>query len=419
MLILVSTGDYPQEFLDAVGWNQHRNPSAEGLPPNLSPGSDDELRSIEEAFEELSVNEDEDEDEEIRLPKKDPPVKQDPPNPQEYPDDDDDNMRIDVILQKNLPDPRGCHGVRHMLCCRAILPSGIKIDSIEVSIGRVKKQVVLTADLIEGLRFSDTSMCQITQYDRFNLNTTYQAYLNDNYVPKFRMTGDIPDSSEYENQFVHPGNNLAVTDPVLLGQCQPLPGIDINSRPADVAHFFVMSVAMNPNGSSNILRRNRTVYVSPQRQQPLYQAPPVQQPPVQQVPQPFEVPSGKNIAAAQAMATQQRARQRAAAQQATAAAQQAAQQAAAQQAAAQQAAQAAAQQAVLVGQTVPEARADLLNAFPVAQRVNDIQQNLFGQFHNQNAPQDLHQNQYPDFPQLHPVEMEDVSIDNTDGSDFL
>ena len=101
-------------------------------------------------------------------------------------------MRIDVILQKDIPDPRGYYGVRHRLCCRALLPSGINLNSIEVSIYREKKKIVLTADLIEALKFSENSMWQIQQYDRYNLNSTYQAWLNEHYSPKFMITGNIP-----------------------------------------------------------------------------------------------------------------------------------------------------------------------------------------------------------------------------------
>lgn len=176
-MIIIIIGDYPKEFLRAVGWNQHRNPTLENLPPNLSPGSDDELQDLEEAIEQLSVDdgdENEDENEEVRRPNKDPPVNRDPPNIQPYQNhDDDDNMRIDVMVKQNVPDPRGCHGVRTRLCCRALLPSGIKLNTIEVSIDRDKKKVILKADLIEALKYSDSNMIQIRQHDQYSLNTAY------------------------------------------------------------------------------------------------------------------------------------------------------------------------------------------------------------------------------------------------------
>ena len=223
-------------------------------------------------------------------------------------------MRIDVIVQKDLPDPRGCRGVRHRLCCIAILPTGIKLNSIEISIDQEKRKVVLTADLIEALRFSDSSMCQIVNYDTNSLNSTYQAWLNDHWNSKYTMTGDIPPDEEYENQFVHPGNNLAVTDPVMIGRCDPLEGIDLESQPALVVHFFVLSVAKDPNGSSNIRRRNRFVFVSPNRQAPPPDSPTNQARanPANAVPE--QVPSAHDMAEAHAR-TRARARARAQAEQ--------------------------------------------------------------------------------------------------------
>ena len=125
------------------------------------------------------MGEDDDEEpQELNRFRRDPPPTQDPPNIQNCQDDDDvddDSMRIDVILQTDLPDPRGCRGVRHRLCCRAVLPSGIKYNTIEVNIDREKKKIVLTAELIESLKYSDTSMCQIEQFGTNSLTTTYQA----------------------------------------------------------------------------------------------------------------------------------------------------------------------------------------------------------------------------------------------------
>ena len=233
-----------------------------------------------------------DEEEEKATPKKVSSAKKKKPKKED--DLDDDTMKIDVIVQKDLPDPRGCRGVRHRLCCRAILPTGIKLNTIEISIDREKRKVVLVADLIEALRFSESSMCQVVNFDTNSLTTTYQAFLNDNWNPKIKMTGDIPPDEEYENQFVHPGNNLAVTDPIMIGRCDPLEGIDLaDGQPALVAHFFVLSVAKDPNGSSKTRRYNRHIFVSPNRPAAAPEANPANAVPEQ-------VPSAQDMAEAHA-----------------------------------------------------------------------------------------------------------------------
>lgn len=190
-------------------------------------------------------------------------------------------MKIDIIIEKNVPDPRGCRGVRDRLCCRAILPSGLKYNSIEVSIDREKNKVLLTADYIESLKISEYSMCQVKNFDRRRgLETTYQAYLNQKFDGKYKMYGDLPRDVEVENVFVDPNTNLPVTDPVMIGQCDPQAGIDDDGCPAMIAHFFILSVANDSNGTSSVRHRSRTIFQSPTRPVPPAQANPT--PPAQQ-----------------------------------------------------------------------------------------------------------------------------------------
>ena len=96
----------------------------------------------------------------------------------EYNSDDDDIMKIDIICQNNVPDPRGGTKLRTRLCFRAILPSGIYAETINVKIERELNQVVLTGEFIKGLSDASQSMCDLFGNDHFDLAHTYQDYLN-------------------------------------------------------------------------------------------------------------------------------------------------------------------------------------------------------------------------------------------------
>ena len=196
------------------------------------------------------------------------------------------------------------------------------------------------------------------------------------------MTGDIPTNIEFENQFVHPGNNMPIKDPILLSQCAPLPGIDDSSHCAYLAHFFGLSIAKETNGSSNIRLRSRTIFVGPQRPQPM------QQPP-QQMPPSNPVSSAENIAAAQAMASQQRANARPA--------------------------EAPQPSTLQQGFVRPSPQGNFPNAVPIlTQQVNAMPQDIFGQF--QNPPVSVMSfAQPPHIPQADVVTMSQWEDSTNDG----
>lgn len=126
-------GDYKDDFLKGVGWNQERNPN--NLPAGLVPGSDDEE---DEDFEDCNENENEEDSIDELLSHlsiaDDKNKKRREKQKAEVPlqivesteeieiveHEDYDDMKIDVICQHNVPDPRGGIKMRTRLCFRAI-----------------------------------------------------------------------------------------------------------------------------------------------------------------------------------------------------------------------------------------------------------------------------------------------------------
>ena len=188
-------GDYKDDFLKAVGWNQQKNP--DNLPAGLIPGSDDEDEeeeednNIDELLTRLSLN-----SEETDFPQE---QEQDYSTVAIFEDDEveeAEEMRfvipMDVIIQNNIPDPRGGNQMRTRIVCRAILPSGVNAETIKVANDREKHEVVLTGEYLKSLLIASESMCALYNNDMFQLHLPYQEYLNTWKNPSFTMIGFLP-----------------------------------------------------------------------------------------------------------------------------------------------------------------------------------------------------------------------------------